>query len=70
MQYIIWIQHIKNSLKKEEDIQSLRVSTNNYKSYTTNYTNGNIGVDYEKGRIKLPKLKKVKIKIHRNLQDK
>ena len=50
---------------------------NNYKSYTTNYTNGNIKVDYEKGRIQLPKLQKVKIKLHRkfkgqieNLKDK
>ena len=38
---------------------------NNYKSYTTNYTNGNIKVDYENRRIQLPKLKKVKAKIHR-----
>ena len=41
---------------------------NNYKSYTTNYTNGNIEVDYEKGRIQLPKLKKVKIKLHRKFK--
>ena len=26
-----------------------------HKSYTTNYTNGNIVVDYESGKIKLPK---------------
>ena len=38
---------------------------NSYKSYTTNYTNRNIEVDYENGKIKLPKLKKVKIKLHR-----
>ena len=37
----------------------------NHKSYTTNYTNGNIVVDYENGKIKLPKLKKVKSKLHR-----
>ena len=37
----------------------------NHKSYTTNYTNGNIVVDYESGKIKLPKLKKVKAKLHR-----
>ena len=37
----------------------------NHKSYTTNYTNGNISVDYEGGKIKLPKLKKVKSKLHR-----
>lgn len=37
-----------------------------YKSYTTNFTNGNITVDFDRGRIKLPKLKKIKAKIHRN----
>ena len=28
-----------------------------HKSYTTNYTNGNIAVDFENGKVKLPKLK-------------
>lgn len=37
-----------------------------HKSYTTNYTNGNIAVDFENGKIKLPKLKEVKAKLHRN----
>ena len=37
----------------------------NHKSYTTNYTNGNIVIDYKSGKIKLPKLKKVKSKLHR-----
>ena len=37
----------------------------NHKSYTTNFTNGNIAVDFENGKIKLPKLKKVKAKVHR-----
>ena len=32
----------------------------NHKSYTTNFTNGNIAVDFETGKIKLPKLKAVK----------
>lgn len=36
-----------------------------HKSYTTNYTNGNIAVDFEDGKIKLPKLKKIKAKLHR-----
>ena len=36
-----------------------------HKSYTTNFTNGNIEVSFEKNRIKLPKLKWVKAKIHR-----
>ena len=38
---------------------------NNHKSYTTNFTNGNIAADFEKGKIKLPKLKEVKAKLHR-----
>lgn len=38
---------------------------NNHKSYTTNFTNGNIEADFEGGKIKLPKLKKVRAKLHR-----
>ncbi len=37
----------------------------NHKSYTTNFTNGNIAIEFEGGKIKLPKLKKVKAKLHR-----
>ena len=37
----------------------------NYKSYTTNYTNNNIVVDFKNNRIKLPKLKLLKASIHR-----
>ncbi len=40
----------------------------NHKSYTTNYTNENIVVDFEKGRVKLPKLKMVKAKLHRKFE--
>ena len=36
-----------------------------HKSYTTNFTNGNIAVDFESRKIKLPKLKAVKAKLHR-----
>ena len=35
------------------------------RSYTTNFTNGNITVDFAGNKIKLPKLKKVKAKLHR-----
>lgn len=35
------------------------------KSYTTNFTNGNIRVDFDAGKIKLPKLKQVRAKLHR-----
>lgn len=37
----------------------------NHKSYTTNYTNGNIEVNFENHKAKLPKLKWVKAKFHR-----
>ena len=37
-----------------------------YKSYTTNFTNNNISIDFNRNRIKLPKLKYVKAKIHRH----
>src|SRR5699024_11942702 len=33
---------------------------NSRKSYTTNYTNGNISVDFDARKIKLPKLKQVR----------
>ena len=38
---------------------------NHYKSYTTNLTGNNIEVSFENNKIKLPKLKWVKSKIHR-----
>ena len=40
----------------------------NHKSYTTNFTNGNIAVDFVHGKIKLPKLKEVKAKVHREFE--
>ncbi len=42
-----------------------RSKHDNHKSYTTNFTNGNISVNFESGKIKLPKLKQVKAKLHR-----
>lgn len=42
----------------------------NHKSYTTNFTNGNIAIDFENGKIKLPKLKEVKAKLHREFHGK
>ena len=42
----------------------------NHKSYTTNFTNGNIAVDFENDRIKLPKLKEVRAKLHREFRGK
>lgn len=43
---------------------------NSCKSYTTNFTNGNIAADFERGKIKLPKLKTVKAKLHRKFTGK
>ena len=40
----------------------------NHKTYTTNYTNGNIAVDFENGKVKLPKIKEVKAKLHRDFR--
>ena len=37
-----------------------------HKSYTTNFTNGNITADFDRGKVKLPKLKEVKATLHRN----
>lgn len=37
----------------------------NRQSYKTDFTNGNIEVDFEKNKVKLPKLKWVKAKVHR-----
>ena len=43
---------------------------NNHKSYTTNITGQNISVDFENRTVKLPKLKQVKAKLHREFQGK
>lgn len=45
-----------------------RSKHDNHKSYTTSFTNGNISVDFENRKIKLPKLKMVKAKLHRAFQ--
>ena len=42
----------------------------NHKSYTTNFTNGNITADFETGNIKFPKLRTVKAKLHREFTGK
>ena len=41
----------------------------NHKSYTTNFTNGNITVDFDGNKVKLPKLKGVKAKLHRKFSE-
>lgn len=43
---------------------------NNHKPYRTNFTNNNIEVDFSNNQIKLPKLKWVKCKLHREFTGK
>ena len=38
----------------------------NHKSYTTNFTNNNISVDFQDRKIKLPKIGKISAKLHRS----
>ncbi len=63
-QTLAYRKHIKN-FQRTCRISEVQKKTCNYKSYTTNFTNGNIAVDFEGGKIKLPKLKEVKAKVHR-----
>ena len=65
MPFTIWILLIRSFLKNMQDIQNSKVSISNHKSYTTNFTNGNIGIDFNNSTIKLPKLKQIKAKLHR-----
>ena len=52
--------------KEHAGFPKFKSKHDNHKSYKTNYTNGNITVNHEKGKIKLPKLKEVKARLHRN----
>ena len=65
MQFIIWIVLIKSFFKEKAGYPKFKRKHDKYKSYTTNFTNGNINIDFDRNRIKLPKLKYVKAKIHR-----
>ena len=56
--------------KEQTGYPKFKSKHDNHKSYTTNFTNGNITVDFENGKIKLPKLKEVKAKLHRELHGK
>lgn len=53
----------KNFFQGRADRPKFKSRKNNYKSYTSNYVNNNIVI--KEGKIKLPKLKWVKAKIHR-----
>lgn len=51
--------------KEHTGYPKFKSKKNHYKSYATNFTNGNIEVDFENNKIKLPKLKWIKVKLHR-----
>lgn len=56
--------------KEHAGYPKFKSKRDNHKSYITNYTNGNIAVDFEKRKVKLPKLKEVKAKLHREFNGK
>ena len=56
--------------KEHSGFPKFKSKKNNHESYTTNYTNNNIVVDYDNNYIKLPKLGLVKAKVHRILNGK
>ena len=56
--------------KEHAGYPKFRSKHNNRKSYKTNITGKNITVDFENGKVKLPKLKQVKAKLHRKFQGK
>lgn len=60
----------KKFFKEHAGYPKFKSKHDHHKSYTTNFTNGNIAVDFENGKIKLPKLKEVKAKLHREFHDK
>ena len=51
--------------KEHSGYPKFKSKKDNRKAYSTNSTNNNIEVDFENNRIKLPKLKWVKAKVHR-----
>lgn len=51
--------------KEHTGYPKFKSKKNNKKTYTTNFTNNNIEVSFDDNKIKLPKLKWVKVKLHR-----
>ena len=64
------VYHMDNAYQKffteYTGFPKFKSKKNNKKTYTTNFTNGNIEVSFEGNKIKLPKLKWAKAKVHRN----
>jgi putative transposase len=51
--------------KEHTGFPKFKSKHNHYYSYTTNFTNNNIEIDYQNNLVKLPKLKWAKCKLHR-----
>lgn len=58
----------RNFFRKHACHPKFRSKHDGHNSYKTNYTNGNISVDFEANRLKLPKLGSVKAKLHRKFE--
>ena len=56
--------------KEHAGYPKFKSKKDNRKSYTTNFTNGNIKVDFDSNKIQLPKLKQVKCIAHREFDGK
>ena len=56
--------------KEHSGYPKFKSKHNNHKSYKTSFTNGNITVDFDGNKVKLPKLKSVKAKLHRKFSGK
>lgn len=56
----------QNFFKEHSGFPKFKSKKDNRKSYTTTFTNNSIKVSFDENRIKLPKLKWVKAKIHRD----
>ena len=54
--------------KEDAGYPKFKSKHDTHKSYTTNFTNANIAVDFENGKIKLPKIKEIKAKLHREFR--
>ena len=61
-------QNFFRRIKKGESLgfPKFKSKKNNKDSYKTNFSNGNIKVDFNNNKIQLPKLKWVKAKVHRD----
>lgn len=60
----------KKFFKEHTGYPKFKSKHDNRKSYTTNFTNGNIDVDFKRDKVKLPKLKWIKAKVHREFEGK